>query len=314
VLVTAALPDGASSALRAAGIEVVGGDPGRDLDATALLEAVAEFDGIVCQLRDTIDEQVLGAGAAGRLRVVGTVSVGVDHIDLVAAARLGVEVCHTPGVLDESTADLAFLLVLGASRLAWDAELELRQGRWGGWELTHRLGHDVHGAVLGLVGFGRIGRAVARRAYGFGMTVLHHARRDTGVDGFVARLDDLLGQVDVLSLHVPLTEATRHLIGRRELALLKPGAVLVNTARGPVVDEGALVDALESGSLFAAGLDVYEREPEIDPRLLAAPRTMLLPHIGSATGPTRLRMAQLACEGVLDVLSGRRPSHPARRW
>jgi glyoxylate reductase len=169
------------------------------------------------------------------------------------------------------------------------------------------LSRDVHGAVLGLVGYGRIAREVARRGLGFDMEVLHHSRTDTGLLGYRAELDELLAVADVVSLHVPLTDSTRHLIGARELAMMKPTAVLINTARGPVVDEDALADALESERLFAAGLDVYDGEPTVNPRLLAAPRTMLLPHIGSATTETRLRMAQLAAQGVCDVLAGRTP-------
>jgi glyoxylate reductase len=167
----------------------------------------------------------------------------------------------------------------------------------------------VHGATLGLVGYGRIGQAVERRASGFGMQVLHHTRRDTGQRGYIGDLDRLLAESDVVSLHVPLTEETRHLLDARRLALLRPTAVLVNTARGPVVDEEALAEALERGELFAAGLDVYEREPAVHPRLLAAPRVVLLPHVGSASRATRTRMAQMASHGVVDVLAGRRPAN-----
>jgi len=237
------------------------------------------------------------------------VAVGYDNIDVAAASELGVAVCNTPGVLDETTADLAFLLILAASRLASDAERDLREGRWSGWGVRQYLGQDVHGATLGVVGFGRIGQAVARRASGFGMQVLHHARRDTGQLGYVADLDRLLGDSDVVSLHVPLTDETRHLLDARRLALLRPTAVLVNTARGPVVDEEALAVALERGALFAAGLDVFEREPTVHPRLLAAPRVVLLPHIGSASNATRTRMARVASQGVVDVLAGRRPAN-----
>ena len=182
-----------------------------------------------------------------------------------------------------------------------------RNGRWTGFHINDFLGVDVHGAALGIVGYGRIGQAVARRAAGFGMEVLHHSRHDTGVTGWVADLDDLLPRVDFVSLHVPLHEETRGLVDARRLALMKRSAVLVNTARGPVVDEEALAVALEDGSIFAAGIDVYEREPEVHPRLLAAPHAVLLPHIGSATEATRRRMAQLASEGAVAVLRGERP-------
>lgn len=302
VLVTAELPPGALEPLAAH--EII-----RAPDTMALPQAVAEADpdAIVCLLTDRIDAAVLSA--APRLRVVGNVAVGVDNIDLDAAVAAGVAVCNTPGVLDETTADLAFALMLAAARLMSPAEADLRAGRWAGWGLDQYVGHDVHGATLGLVGYGRIGRAVARRADGFSMRVLHHTRRPTGVAGWTVRLDDLLSASDFVSLHVPLSSGTRQLIGARELALMKPTAVLVNTARGPVVDEPALAEALVSGRLFAAGLDVYEQEPAVHPSLLAAPRAVLLPHIGSATVATRTRMARLAADGVRAVLAGERPAN-----
>jgi glyoxylate reductase len=273
-----------------------------------LVDAVGGFDAVVCLLTDRIDSSVLRAGAP-RLRVVANVAVGYDNIDVDAAGQLGIAVCNTPGVLDETTADVAFLLVLAASRLASDAEADLRAGRWSGWEINDYLGRDVHGATLGLVGFGRIGRAVARRAAGFGMRVLHHARTETGVEGYVGDLDELLSVSDIVSLHVPLTSETRHLIDARRLALIGAEGVLVNTSRGPVVDEEGLATALENGTVFAAGLDVYEGEPEVHPRLLNAPRTVLLPHIGSASVATRQRMARIASEGVRAVLAGERPDN-----
>jgi glyoxylate reductase len=268
-----------------------------------LAAAAPTVDAIVSLLTDRIDATVLRAGA-GRLRVVANVAVGYDNIDVGTARELGIVVCNTPGVLDETTADVAFLLLLAASRLATGAEADLRAGRWTGWGINQYLGQDVHGATLGIVGWGRIGQAVARRAAGFGMTVLHHARRDTGEPGYVAELDELLGRVDAVSLHVPLTAETRHLIDARRLGLMRPTAVLVNTARGPVVDEAALAAALHAGRLFAAGLDVYEREPAVHPELLTAPRTVLLPHIGSASVATRTRMGRTAAESVRRVLAG----------
>jgi glyoxylate reductase len=268
-------------------------------------------DAIVCLLTDRIDAAVLEA-AAPRVKVVANVAVGYDNVDVDAAARLGIIVCNTPGVLDETTADLAFALMLAASRLTSSAEADLRAGRWPGWGITQYLGRDVHGATLGLVGYGRIGRAVARRARGFGMTVLHHTRHDTGEPGWRHDLDDLLRAADVVSLHVPGGPATHHLVDARRLTLLRPTSVLVNTARGTVVDEAALADALHEGRLFAAGLDVYEREPAIHPRLLDAPRTVLLPHVGSASVATRTRMARLATEAVATVLAGGTPPNVVR--
>jgi glyoxylate reductase len=307
VLITRRLPDGGLDPLT--GHDLVG--PKAD-DAPythdELCAHARECDAIVSLLTDRIDAGVLAAGA-GCVRVVANVAVGYDNIDARAAAEHGTIVCNTPGVLDETTADCAFLLVLAASRLASTAEADLRTGQWDGWGITQYLGRDVHGATLGLVGYGRIGRAVARRAEGFGMRVLHTARNDTGEQGYVADLDGLLPQCDVVSLHVPGGDATHHLIDSRRLALMQSSAVLVNTARGTVVDEAALAAALHGGGLFAAGLDVYEREPEIDAELLRAPRTVLLPHIGSASRATRTRMAVLATSAVATVLDGGVPAN-----
>jgi glyoxylate reductase len=272
-----------------------------------LCRAAPHFDGIVAVLTDRVDAELIEAGAAGRLRVVANVAVGYDNIDVAAARRHHVAVCNTPGVLDESTADIALLLILAASRRSSFAERDLRAGNFVGWSIDGYLGRDVHGATLGLVGYGRIGRAVARRAAAFDMTVRHHARHDTGAPGYVASLDELLAMSDVVSLHVPLSAATRGMIGASQLARMRSTAVLVNTSRGPVLDEMALAAALGAGRLFAAGLDVYDGEPEINPVLLAAPHTVLLPHIASATIGTRTRMSQLACQGACDVVAGRVP-------
>jgi glyoxylate reductase len=307
VLVTRPLTEGGTDPLLEAGHEIVLREDGLKLTPEELGGLAAECDGIVCHLTDRIDRAVLESGRAGRLRVVANAAVGYDNIDVVSATELGITVCNTPGVLDDTTADLAFLLILTATRLTSDAERDLREGRWTGWGFGTHLARDVHGATLGLVGYGRIARAVARRAEGFDMEVIHTTRHDTGVPGFVPTLDELLERSDIVSLHVPLSESTRHLIGAAELARMRPTAVLVNTARGPVVDEDALVDALESGSIYAAGLDVFDGEPAVNPRVLNAPRTTLLPHIGSATIATRTRMARLACQGVCDALAGRTP-------
>jgi len=305
VLVTRRLPDGGLDPL--AGHEIVGPKPD-DAPYThdELCTQVRSCAAIVCLLTDRIDATVIEAGGSS-LRVIANVAVGYDNVDVRAAHERNIQVCNTPGVLDETTADLAFSLVLAASRLTTDAERDLRSGRWRGWGITQYLGRDVHCATLGLVGFGRIARAVARRAEGFGMRVLHHARRDTNDEGYIADLDALLAGADVVSLHVPGGAETHHLIDARRLTLMKPTAVLVNTARGTVVDEAALAVALRAGQLFAAGLDVYEREPEFSPELLRAPRTVLLPHIGSASQATRTRMATMATSAVATVLEGGTP-------
>jgi glyoxylate reductase len=237
------------------------------------------------------------------LRVIAVAGAGSDAIDHVAAARRGVEVLTAGEALTETTADLAFGLIISASRLMHEAETTLRAGRWQGWRFLDEFGQDVSGATLGLVGFGAIGRAVARRAGGFGMRVLHHTRNPTRAPGWVAELDALLRASDIVSVHVPLTTETRGLIDERRIGLLGPTAVLVNTSRGPVVDEDALADALTAGRLFAAGLDVYDQEPLVSPRLLEAPRAVLLPHVGSATLRTREAMLRGAAVKVQAFLA-----------
>jgi glyoxylate reductase len=304
ILVTRRLPDGGLDPL--AGHEVIG--PNADDTPYAhdeLCKHASKADAIVCLLTDRIDAAVIAAGA--HVRVIANVAVGYDNVDVTAAHARGIAVCNTPGVLDETTADLAFTLILSASRLASEAERDLRGGRWHGWGILQYLGHDVHGATLGIVGFGRIGQAVARRATGFGMNVVHYARHDTGIEGYTDDLDGLLRIADIVTLHVPGGAATHHLIDDRRLRLMKPTAVLINTARGTVVDEAALADALHADRLFAAGIDVFEREPAIEPKLLDAPRAVLLPHIGSASQATRTRMATMATNAVKTVLEGGTP-------
>jgi glyoxylate reductase len=310
VVVSAPLPDAARALL--AGCDLVPvADPARFPDL------VADADGVVALLSDRFDRELLER--APRLRVIGNFAVGVNNIDVAEATRRGVVVVNTPDVLTDATADLAFgLLIAGARRFA-EGEALVRGGRWSGWEPAQLLGQPVAGATLGIVGFGRIGRALARRAGGFGMRVLYAAPRRAPADveralsAEHAPLERLLAEADFVSLHVPLLEpsatgaGTRHLIGREQLARMKPTAVLVNTARGPVVDEAALVDALATGRIAGCGLDVYEEEPRVHPGLLASPRALLLPHLGSATAATRLRMAELAAGGVAAVLDGRRP-------
>jgi len=275
-----------------AGHELVPGEPGSDAEAEALLCAPT-----APVPADAIERMP-------RLRAIAVAGAGTDAIDLDAAAARGVAVLSAGEALIETTADLAFSLILAASRVTGEAERLLRAGRWAGWGFLETSGRDVHGAALGLVGYGRIARAVARRAEGFSMDVRHHSRTPTGEPGWVGDLDELLASSDIVSVHVPLTAETRGMIDARRIGLIGPEGVLVNTARGAVVDEYALAGALERGELLGAGLDVYEHEPLLKPELLAAPRTVLLPHIGSATAATRRAMLALAAERLaasLDV-------------
>jgi glyoxylate reductase len=267
---------------------------------------LTEADALVCLLLDQIDEALLER--APKLRVVANCAVGVDNIDLGAATAAGIVVTNTPDVLTEATAELAFALMLTTARRIGEGERLVRSGTWKGWALDQLLGMQLHGKTLGIVGFGRIGKAMARRALGFGMTVIYADPHDAPPElGRRVPIDDLFATADVISLHCPLTAETTNVVDARRLALVKPTAILVNTARGGCVDEAALIDALASGKLAGAGLDVYASEPQLDPRMLASPRLVLAPHIGSATTETRTAMAQLCADAVIAVLSGRRP-------
>jgi glyoxylate reductase len=281
-----------------------------------LIAHLRDCDAILSMITDRLDAAALAR--APRLRAISNLAVGVDNIDLAAATRRGITVGHTPGILAETTADLAFALLMAAARRIAESDRFVRAGRWRAWTPRLMLGHDVHGATLGIVGFGAIGQALARRAAGFGMRVLFTARRPRPVEKSAAApsdaqpaevpLRDLLKQSDFISLHVPLISATRHLIGGPELAAMKRGAILVNTARGDVIDQDALVIALKSGRLAAAGLDVAAVEPiPTDDPLLKLPNVILTPHIGSASHATRLKMAERAVDNLLDVFAGRIP-------
>lgn len=260
---------------------------------------LTDADALVCLLMDRIDASVLAR--APRLRVVANCAVGYDNVDVPALTAAGVALTNTPDVLTEATAELAFALMMAAARRLPEGEALVRSGAWEGWRLDQLLGVQLLGKTLGIIGMGRIGRAMARRAEAFGMRVIH---ADAGDD-----VDAVFARADVVSLHCPLTPQTHHLVDARRLALMKPTAILVNTARGACVDAGALADALTAGRIFAAALDVFEREPEIDGRLETCPRLVLAPHIGSATTEARTQMAQLCADGVLAVLSGQRPAN-----
>jgi glyoxylate reductase len=282
----------------------------RSVPADQLAEACREVEGlVVCGAR--VPETVL-VQAPG-LRVVANVGVGYDHVDVAACTRRGILVTNTAGVLEETTADLAFSLLLAVARRVVEGDRYVRDGHWKRWEFGLLWGTDVHGKTLGIYGFGHIGQAMARRGRGFSMRILYHSRHrvSEAVEGelgaqYVDR-ETLLQQSDYLSLHVPLTAVTRHLIRAEDLRRMKPTAFLINAARGPVVDEEALVSALQDGTIAGAGLDVFEAEPQLHPALLSLPNVVLMPHIGSATGETRLKMAMLAAENLLAALEGKRP-------
>ena len=314
VYVTRLLTDDAMAALAELGVPLVVGEE-RPPTREELLAGVAGALAVVCTLTERVDAGVLDA-AGPQLRVVANVAVGYDNIDVAAARERSVVVTNTPGVLDDATADLALGLILAAARRIAEGDRFLRRAEPWVWGPRMMVGLDLSaGATLGIVGYGRIGRAVARRARGFGLRLLATPTRtpvsDADAAGVtVAELDDLLAEADVVTLHVPLTDATRHLVDDAALARMKPTALLVNTARGPIVDTDALVRALQDGRIGGAALDVFEDEPAVDPRLLALERVVLTPHLGSAAAATRSAMCGLAVRNAAEVLAGRPPLPP----
>jgi glyoxylate reductase len=311
VLVTREIPDAGRRLLRDFDVSVVSESPP---ERGELLEAVRGAAGILPTVTEKMDAEVMDAAGDG-LKVIANMAVGYDNVDLDAAGERNVVVTNTPEVLNETTADTAFMLLLAAARRLGEAERLLRSGGWEAWGPMQLTGPDVWGKKLGVVGFGRIGQAVARRARGFDMEVLYHdqyriesAEKESGVR--YVELAELLRTCDFISVHTPLTDETHHLIGATELGRMKSEAVLINTSRGPVVDEAALANALAEGRIFAAGLDVYEKEPEVHPKLLELENAVLAPHIGSASVETRDRMAVLAAENIVAVLSGEEPKTP----
>jgi glyoxylate reductase len=285
----------------------------RRLTPDELAAYVRDAEALVCLLTDTIDEPLLAR--APRLRVVANVAVGYNNIDVAAATRRKVVVTNTPGVLTETTADFTWALLLATARRVAEGDVYTRAGRFTEWGLMLLLGSDVHGKTLGILGLGRIGRAVARRAQGFSMRLLYHdavrdpaAERDIGVA--YRDKDTVLAEADFVTVHVPLLPETRHYIGEPELRRMKRTAFLINASRGPVVHEAALVRALREGWITGAGLDVYEEEPTVHPGLLECPNAVLAPHIASASRETRTKMACMAVENCLAVLQNRRPPNP----
>lgn len=333
VFVTRQLPQSVLDRLRQVCDYRVGTTHG-ELSREALLEGVRDADGLVCLLTDNIDREIINA--ATKLRIIANVAVGYNNVDVAAAKQRGIHVTNTPDVLTDATADLTWALILAVTRRVVESDAFLRAGKFTGWDFDMLLGTGLANKILGIVGYGRIGRAVARRATGFGMSVIYCGRDDIAyrddpqhnaltmarqsstaplnqsarIDGLAARrvtFNQLLEMSDVLSLHLPLAAATRHLLNASAFARMKPSAYLVNTARGPIVDEAALAEALQQGRIAGAGLDVFEHEPTVNPSLLAMPNVVLLPHIGSATRETRTAMALLAVENTIDALSGRTP-------
>jgi glyoxylate reductase len=314
VVVTRRIPEPALELLRQVA-DVWVSPQDRVLTHEELHRAVAGADSVITLLHDRVDEAFLDA-AGPQLRCVANVAVGYDNIDVEAAARRGVIVTNTPGVLTAATADLAMALILVITRRLGEGERLIRAGRPWAWHMFFMLGTGLQGKTLGIVGLGGIGRATARRARSFGMRIAYNARRpvphevEAELGAEQLELDELLGGSDVVSLHCPLTPETRHLINAERLRWMKPSAYLVNTARGPIVDEAALVEALRDGVIAGAALDVFEREPEVHPGLLELENAVLVPHLGSATEETRTEMAKLAARNAIAVLGGDDPPTP----
>lgn len=311
ILVTRAVPEAALKKLAEVfEVHLIGREkaPSR----AELQRSIADADALLCLLTDSIDRELISA--APKLRCISNYAVGFNNIDLPCATERGITVCNTPGVLTETTADLAWALIMSCARRIVESDRLVRAGKFTGWEPLLCLGYDVYGKTLGIIGMGRIGKAVARRSAGFNMRVLYHdPEADPAAlpaEYVAASVDQICSEADFISLHAPLTASNRHLIGPAQLSLMKASAVLINTARGQLVDEDALIRFLRDGRIAAAGLDVYEHEPEIPSELLALPNVVLLPHIGSASIETRTRMAMLAAENAIAVIEGRKP--PAR--
>jgi glyoxylate reductase len=299
-------------AILAEAAEVVAYPAGQPLDEASIRSAAEGCVGIVSQLMDPIRETVLSTPG---LKIVSNVAVGFDNIDIPTATAHKVMVTNTPGVLDDATADFAFTLLMSAARRIVEADSFTRQGRFRGWAIDMMLGADVHGATLGLIGVGRIGRGVAHRAKGFNMRVLYYDPQplppDAERDLSASRVDlgRLLAESDFVSVHVPLTQETHHMLSTAQFAQMKPSAILINTSRGQVVDEAALVEALNAKKIGGAGLDVYEREPAVHPGLIPMPNVVLAPHIASATVRTRSEMSAMAARNMATAIRGGRPAN-----
>lgn len=291
--------------------EVTSNQADTPMDAETLARSLADKTGAMTTLVDRIDEKLLAR--CPKLKAVCNIAVGFNNIDLAACSKAGVMATNTPGVLDDSTADFTWALILSTARRVVESDAHVRAGGWKGWYLKQFLGADVHHATLGILGFGRIGRRVARRALGFDMTVLYHdtqqadAATEHSCNAAFVSMDDLLARADILTVHVPYAPSTHHVVSSRELDKMKPGAILIHAARGGVVDDAALVAALKSGRLAGAGLDVFENEPSLNPAFLAMKNVVLTPHIASSSEATRHAMAMLAAQNLVAALTTGKP-------
>jgi len=313
VLITRKIPQKGMEILHDSGLECEVYDPGRPMTRKELEEAVIGKDAIIPMLYDRIDPVLLDQ--ATRLKVVANLAVGTDNIDIPACTKRGIAVTNTPGVLTEATADITFALILAAARHVVPADSYIRQGRFNGWDPLLFVGTELKGKTLGIIGMGRIGLAVAKRALGFGMKIIYYNRKPlsnndaAGLEATYCSLDDVVQQADFLTLHLPYYPEVHHLIDKQRLEMMKPGAYLINTARGAHVDEKSLVEHLKAGKIAGAALDVYEHEPMMAPGLADLENVTLLPHLGSATEEARSAMASIAAQSVSDVITGKTPEH-----
>lgn len=310
VYITRKLHEAAENTLHQAGIDVEVNPEDRPLTQEEFAQAATHADAVICVLNEKINQELLDK--VTRPRIFANYAVGYDNMDVAYATRKGIALTNTPGVLSAATAELAWALLFAVARHICEGDRMVREGRFHGWAPMMLLGYEVGGKTLGILGAGRIGCAMAQRAKGFDMRVLYTrpSGKSTAMEALGAQhvtLDELLEQSDFLSVHTPLTPASHHLLGARQFEQMKPSAIVINTARGPVIDEKALVEALKSGQIAGAGLDVYENEPQVEPELLQLSNVTLAPHIGSATYEARARMGELAALNILDLFAGRVP-------
>ncbi|HOQ39473.1 MAG TPA: D-glycerate dehydrogenase [Fervidobacterium sp.] len=310
VFVTYEIPDSGLKMLREKfELDVYTGE--EFLTKEEMIERARKADAMVAHLRDPIDAQFIQS--LEKMKIIADYAVGYNNIDVQAATERGIYVTHTPGVLTEATADIAFALILAVARRIVESDRFVRDGKFVGWKPKLMLGYDLYGKTLGIVGMGRIGQAVARRALGFGMNIVYHNRNrlpqelETEFNAKYLSLDELISTSDFISLHTPLTKETFHMIDAEKISHMKPNAIIVNTARGPVIDEQALYEALKARKIAGAGFDVYENEPKLTPGLEKLDNVVLLPHIGSATYETREKMSQIVAINIIEALEGRIP-------